>query len=68
MTTVTVVRNLTGTQLELPSEVFVRPWHFVELNGETSDETRTRLRELSAAKAVQVDLVVDGKPMHRSGL
>lgn len=62
MALVTVVRSLVGTTLELPGEVFVRPWHFVELT-ELSEDMRVRLRELQASRVVQLGQVLDGAPL-----
>lgn len=62
MALVTVVRSLVGVTLKLPGEVYVRPWHFVEL-GELSEDMRLCLRELTAARVVQVHQVLDGTPI-----
>lgn len=62
MALVTVVRSHVGVEIELPGEVFVRPWHFVELT-ELSDDMRVRLRELQASRVIQIAQVLDGAPM-----
>lgn len=62
MALVTVVRSLVGVTLELPDQVYVRPWHFVELET-LSDDMRIRLRELQASRVVQLGQVLDGSPM-----
>ena len=62
MALVTVVRSLVGIVLHLPGGVFVRPWHFVELE-ELSDEMRSILRGLEATRVVQIGQVLDGTPL-----
>jgi S1-C subfamily serine protease len=62
MALVTVVRSLVGTTLRLPGEVYVRPWHFVELT-ELSDEMRVVLRGLESSRVAQVAQVLDGTPL-----
>jgi hypothetical protein len=62
MALVTVVRSLVGVTLELPGPVYVRPWHFVELE-DLPEEMRIRLRELQASKVIQLGQVLDGSPL-----
>lgn len=62
MALVTVVRSLVGVTLELPGPIFVRPWHFVELET-LSEDMRVRLRELAASRVVQLGQVLDGAPL-----
>lgn len=62
MALVTVVRSLVGITLTLPDRVYVRPWHFVELE-ELSGEMRDVLRALDTARVVQLTQVLDGTPL-----
>lgn len=67
MALVTVVRSLVGATLKLPNEVYVRPWHFVELE-ELSQEMRDLLRGLESAHVVQISQVLDGTPLPNARL
>jgi len=62
MSLVTVVRSLVGVTVELPGPIYIRPWHFVELE-ELSDPMRIRLRELQASRVIQLGQVLDGSPL-----
>lgn len=67
MALVTVVRNLVGSTLKLPNEVYIRPWHFVELE-ELSEDMRGVLRGLESARVVQLSQVLDGTPLPNARL
>lgn len=67
MALVTVVRNLVGSALKLPHEIYVRPWHFVELE-ELSQKMRDVLRGLESARVVTICQVLDGTPLPNARL
>ena len=62
MALVTVVRSLVGITLELPGPIFIRPWHYVELEA-MSDDMVLRLKELRASRVVDLGQVLDGSPL-----
>jgi hypothetical protein len=62
MALVTVVRSLVGVTLELPGPIYVRPWHFTELET-LSDDMCLRLKELQASRVIQLGQVLDGSPL-----
>jgi hypothetical protein len=68
MAVVTVVRSLVGRPVELPGDVTIRPWHYVELVGALSPEMRRVLYSESTNGVVQLGRVVDGSPLPRCDL
>lgn len=61
MSRLTIVRSLVGQTLELPGEIFIRPWCFIELE-EMSTDMVQRLKILRDARVVQLAQVIDGAP------
>ncbi len=62
MALITVVKSLIGQKLDLPGDVSIRPWAQVELE-ELSPEMKAELKELRAARKVQIGQVLDGAPL-----
>lgn len=62
MALITVVRSLVGRVVELPGDVKIRPWHFVELD-ELTPEMKAELKALRDQRVVQLGQVLDGAPL-----
>ena len=63
---VTVVRSNVGETLELPGNLFVRPWHYVEITGPLTAEMSEFVRVLKKARVIQVGQVLDGSPLSKT--
>lgn len=57
-----------GRELDLPGDVSIRPWHYVEIVGEVSPEMKQVLRAMDANGQVQLGRVIDGRPLPKCDL